>query len=187
MWLLAAVVPIAATVTTWAPPGRLVDRDDYVDFQYARKIDAVRPGILLLGNSVLDWGVDEHLLGELLGTPVLKIGIGGSASAWWYLLVKNVLPAANHRPDVLVRMRTRRAAEGEPPSPGLDEYTRALAKYAAREGIPLLDFSDESSLTVHHFAHTDHLNKQEGRTLFTHLLAERLRKEGVYTLASVRQ
>lgn len=57
-------------------------------------IDEKKPDIVLLGNSMLDEGIDVDKFEQMIGKPVLKISWGGSASAWWYLVCKNVISQA---------------------------------------------------------------------------------------------
>jgi len=58
--------------------------------------------IVLVGNSVLQRGVDEERLGEQLDSSVLKFYQGGAASAWFYLAIKNSVVSAPARPKLLV-------------------------------------------------------------------------------------
>lgn len=52
-------------------------------------------------------------------------------------------------------------------------YMKDLRDYLGSQGVPLLDFAEETQLGVRHFADGDHLN-EEGRLLFTAMLAEAL-------------
>lgn len=58
--------------------------------------------LVLLGNSLLDEGVDENLLAELTGRRTLKLTHGGAASAWWYLVFKNIIATAPQKPRTVV-------------------------------------------------------------------------------------
>jgi hypothetical protein len=64
-------------------------------------IDHEKPDILLLGNSILGEGVDEGKISRLLGTRVMKAWSGGSSSAWWYLVLKNVVSQTAHKPALV--------------------------------------------------------------------------------------
>ncbi|SCA62503.1 hypothetical protein SCG7086_AA_00790, partial [Chlamydiales bacterium SCGC AG-110-P3] len=57
-----------------------------------------RPDAVLLGNSVLKAGINEDKLSTLTGSRMLKVTSNGSASAWWYLYVRNVLFASDYKP-----------------------------------------------------------------------------------------
>lgn len=73
-----------------------------IRLNYKKDMDAIRPDIVLIGDSTLRWGVDEDRLSEGLGKKVYKIGIQGSASALWYLLVKNNILDGEHKPEAIV-------------------------------------------------------------------------------------
>lgn len=59
---------------------------------------AERPETVLIGNSVLKAGIDEVRLSAMTGSSTLKATSNGSASAWWYLYVRNVICASEHKP-----------------------------------------------------------------------------------------
>jgi hypothetical protein len=61
------------------------------------RLQKLRPGVVLIGNSMVNSRFSEKDLARLLGRKrVAVIGIGGSKSAFWYLLLKNVvLPASS--------------------------------------------------------------------------------------------
>jgi hypothetical protein len=50
-----------------------------------------RVDIVLIGDSVLYTGVDQELLSTQLGMETYNIGERGTASAIWYLILKNVI------------------------------------------------------------------------------------------------
>ncbi|HEY60218.1 MAG TPA: hypothetical protein G4N92_05995 [Anaerolineae bacterium] len=65
-------------------------------------IDEVKPEIFLLGNSVLNDGIDPEQFEALTGKKVLQYGIPGSASAYWYLVIKNNIVTASSSPEYLL-------------------------------------------------------------------------------------
>jgi len=69
------------------------------------QIEQVKPDIILVGNSVLRAAVDEEGLSKALGKKVLKVTSNGSASAWWYLYLKNVVTQASRPKSVVVFFR----------------------------------------------------------------------------------
>jgi hypothetical protein len=69
-------------------------------FQYY--IETNQPEIVLLGDSTLADSVDPDLLSAILDQKVYQIGYSGSASAVWYLIVKNNIITAATPPDHLV-------------------------------------------------------------------------------------
>jgi len=66
--------------------------------EYGETIAATQPGIVLVGDSVLYLGVDQHALSDLLEVETYAIGIPGSGSAVWYLILKNVILESVPRP-----------------------------------------------------------------------------------------
>lgn len=66
------------------------------------RIEAYKPEILLIGNSYLAAAVNFATLSRLTGRRSMVLKRPGSASACWYLLVKNVLRPARHIPQVLL-------------------------------------------------------------------------------------
>jgi hypothetical protein len=110
--LILAVILIAASIilppihglTFPRHPGPTLDRqvrDNHLDY-----IEENQPQIVLLGDSTLVLGVDADALAEQTGKSVYSIGIPGSASALWYLLLKNNIAEASYKPEyVLVVFR----------------------------------------------------------------------------------
>ncbi len=77
--------------------------DDYFKRADGAHIAANRPRVALVGDSVLVLSVDPPKLAEALNEPVYGIGIPGSASAVWYLVLKNdIVPVPGPKPDILV-------------------------------------------------------------------------------------
>jgi hypothetical protein len=69
---------------------------------YLKDMNALQPEIVFIGDSTLRWGVDENVVSASLGRKIEKIGIQGSASALWYLLIKNNILQADHRPNMIL-------------------------------------------------------------------------------------
>ena len=79
---------------------------------------------------------------------------------------------------VLVRMKKRRdLTPGAAPEP-LRRYVSDLRAYLEAEGVPFLDLSEDPRLGAELFSWGDHYT-DEGRTVFTQLLAEELTARGV--------
>ncbi len=73
---------------------------------YGEYIAERRPDVVLVGDSVLYLGVDQDALSSQLGSETYNIGIPGSGSAVWYLILKNVIVESSPRPKyVLVFFR----------------------------------------------------------------------------------
>jgi hypothetical protein len=81
-------------------PGPILDRE--VRFNHLQHINEYRPQIVLLGDSTLVLGVDPEALAEQTDKSVYSIGIPGSASALWYLLIKNSIAEAQHKPEYIL-------------------------------------------------------------------------------------
>ncbi len=76
--------------------------DDYIQRRYRNTVNELQPDLVLVGDSVLELGVNQDQLAELTGKKVYKIGLFGSASAEWYLIIKNQLLEADHSPDAVL-------------------------------------------------------------------------------------
>lgn len=61
-----------------------------------------QPQIMMLGDSLLIAGVDELALSDALGRKTYNAGVAGSASALWYLILKNNVVESPHRPQTLI-------------------------------------------------------------------------------------
>jgi len=72
-------------------------RRNYIDILVEQE-----PEIVLLGDSTLVLGVDAELLAQQTGESVYSIGIPGSASALWYLLLKNNIAESSYKPKYLL-------------------------------------------------------------------------------------
>ena len=69
------------------PLGPQLDRD--IRQNHTRAITEQKPDIVLIGDSTLNKGVDPVQLSDRLGDSVYFIGLPGSASTLWYLIIKN--------------------------------------------------------------------------------------------------
>lgn len=67
-----------------------------------RAIDVNQPEFVLIGDSTLYEGVDQTLLTSLVGSETYKMAVPGSATAVWYLVLKNVVVESTHRPKYVV-------------------------------------------------------------------------------------
>ncbi|MBU0762460.1 MAG: hypothetical protein KKD39_05490 [Candidatus Altiarchaeota archaeon] len=82
--------------------------------KYLDKIISEKPDLVLIGNSMLGYNVNETVLEQKLANycerevNVVFITSGGQMSAWWYLVLKNhVLPANISKTPVGVFYRDR--------------------------------------------------------------------------------
>jgi hypothetical protein len=75
---------------------------DDIRMDYQTSIDKQKPGVLLLGNSVINSGIDETQFALLTGQKTMKFGFPGTASAYWYLLIKSNIATARTPPKFLI-------------------------------------------------------------------------------------
>lgn len=69
---------------------------------HLKAIDTNLPKLVLIGDSTLEEGVEQSLLSRELGAETYKIAVRGSATAAWYLVMKNAVMASTHRPKYIV-------------------------------------------------------------------------------------
>jgi hypothetical protein len=69
---------------------------------YQEQIESEKPEVILLGNSVLKFGIDQPQFEQLIGRKTQKLGFPGSASAYWYLIIKNNIVTASTPPQYLI-------------------------------------------------------------------------------------
>jgi hypothetical protein len=98
-WLIAVAVLAAATLVAdkaYSPPSATA-----IPWKQ-QELSSQRPEVILLGNSMLGEGIDEGLFESLTGLRTCKWAIGGSESAYWYVVTKNVIATCAHKPRLLV-------------------------------------------------------------------------------------
>lgn len=76
--------------------------DEHIRHTYIDALDEQQPEILLLGDSMLAPAVDETVVQEQLGKKTMMISLPGTASTIWYLMIKNNIVLAEHKPNYLV-------------------------------------------------------------------------------------
>ena len=76
--------------------------DNNIRSTHTRVIQNKGVKIVLLGDSVLEQGVDENELAQMLQVPTHAIAVPGSTSAFWYLILKNIIIEAEPRPEYVV-------------------------------------------------------------------------------------
>lgn len=65
-------------------------------------ISSLKPDLVLLGDSIAEENLDMNMISEQTGLQTYRMTFGGSASALWYLAVKNNIVTAAHHPQYLV-------------------------------------------------------------------------------------
>jgi len=76
--------------------------DNQVRDLYINKLAEETPELVLLGDSTLMDGVNPEQLAELTGMKVSSFEIPGSASAFWYVVLKNNIAKSEYKPKYLV-------------------------------------------------------------------------------------
>lgn len=106
--LLLFIIMVAASVILPRRYGMEFPRepgpalDTKVRKNYRDVLVEQEPEIVLMGDSTLVLGVDADLLAQQTGKSVYSIGIPGSASALWYLILKNNIAESTYKPKVLL-------------------------------------------------------------------------------------
>jgi hypothetical protein len=70
--------------------------------RYRKYMVVYSPEVVLMGNSMLDEAVSRRQFEYLTGKRTLKLAKGGSASAAWYLTLKNAVFNAPTTPKMVV-------------------------------------------------------------------------------------
>lgn len=93
-------LPLNYEMTFPREPGPAFSRQ--LRLNHKEYIEENQSNIVLLGDSTLVLGLDTNQLSEQTSQPVYTIGIPGSASALWYLLLKNNIAEATYKPQYLL-------------------------------------------------------------------------------------
>jgi hypothetical protein len=76
----------------------LFDRNPAIDLTFCDQIDAEQPDLVVIGNSLIERGIDFEQLSAASGLQAMRMSSGGSGSALWYLFLKNEILTAEHPP-----------------------------------------------------------------------------------------
>jgi len=76
--------------------------DNEIRWQYQTEIVEKKANLVLVGDSILELSVNPQQLTELTGESTDSIAIPGSASAVWYLAMKNIIAKSPHKPRYVV-------------------------------------------------------------------------------------
>ncbi len=96
----SVILPPRYEMTYPRDPGPVLDRQ--VRTNHLEYIEENHPQIVLLGDSTLNLGLDANALAQQTGKSVYSMGIPGSASALWYLLLKNNIADASYKPETVL-------------------------------------------------------------------------------------
>ncbi|HET9590956.1 MAG TPA: hypothetical protein VFO91_19360 [Anaerolineales bacterium] len=76
--------------------------DNRVRRLYINRLAEEQPEMVMLGDSTLLDGVDPEKLSALTGMEISSFDVPGSASAYWYLVLKNNIVESEHRPKYVM-------------------------------------------------------------------------------------
>lgn len=82
-------------------PPEEITRIPAVDESFCNRIKKKKPDIVFIGNSILGAGFDPKQFTKSTGFQALKLTSPGSASAWWYVVIKNVVAQCRPKPKTL--------------------------------------------------------------------------------------
>lgn len=103
---LAVFILLNSTLSEWLdvkfPKTLGPSFSEDVRYSYQAEIQKEKPQVILLGNSVINSGIDLQLFEQLVGLKSLKFSFPGTASAYWYLLMKSNITAAGLPPKFLL-------------------------------------------------------------------------------------
>ena len=84
-------------------PAQLGPRfDSRVRTTYTDLLNEQQPEVLLFGDSMLEPAIDLRVVEKRLGRKTTLVSLPGTASTIWYLMLKNNIVLAEHKPKYLV-------------------------------------------------------------------------------------
>jgi hypothetical protein len=78
------------------------DRDPGIDLAFTAQIELEHPDVIVMGNSLIERGLNFDLLQKSIGLAVMRMSSGGSGSALWYLFLKNQIAVTTDHPRYVV-------------------------------------------------------------------------------------
>jgi hypothetical protein len=76
--------------------------DNHIRTTYIELLNERQPDLMLIGDSMLEPAVDDQILANRLHKKTLMVGLPGTASTIWYLMIKNNIVLAEHKPKYLL-------------------------------------------------------------------------------------
>ncbi len=104
--------------------------DKHIRLKFLNRIDETHPDIVLMGDSMLQRGIDLHQLEQGLDKKILNIALPGSGSTLWYLILKNNIVRSSTPPAYLIVF----FRDSELTVPGLrvqGQYLEQIDEYAS--------------------------------------------------------
>ena len=139
--ILAAILLAVANLLLWPPADLKIQRNpnrSNITTGFKARLETSRPQIVLVGNSVLGDSVNERIFSKYTNAPTIKFSHGGSASAWWYLVLKNAVFKTKHKPQMVV-IFFRDHFLTDPGFRVNGDYKKNLIDKTAEENEPVLD------------------------------------------------
>ena len=99
-WKLLGFVAITLLVPAFIGQWNLTKRK--FDTSPREKLAQKKPGVVLLGDSMLDTRIDEGVLRQIAGIKFEKMPYPGSGSASWWLILKNYIAPQSDPPRTIV-------------------------------------------------------------------------------------
>ena len=122
LWLFIVLVAFVPALFN-----QLVPAKSRFDGKPIARLRAKQPALVLIGDSMLGSRIDPELLEKELHRPVAILWNGGAGSAWWYLVFKNYILAADIHPKaVCIFFRDRLLTSGTLRTTGI--YRRPLER-----------------------------------------------------------
>lgn len=81
-------------------PGPITDQQ--VRTNHLQYLEENQPQIVIMGDSTLALGLDPEALAQQTDKSVYSIAIPGSASALWYLILKNNIAESSYKPEYVL-------------------------------------------------------------------------------------
>ena len=97
--LLPSLIFMAAN---WLYSGDNLIYDPGVYNFFSDRINTEKPETVFVGNSMVAANLNEELFTERTGSPSIKVAVAGTSSAVWYLMIKNQVLIADHKPKHIV-------------------------------------------------------------------------------------
>jgi len=105
---VALAVVAAGNLAFWSKIGTVVDHSakpvgrEALRPVFEQYLERYKPDVVFMGNSMLTEGVDMDRFTEYTNTLTMRLARGGSESAWWYLVLKNVIVETPKKPKLVV-------------------------------------------------------------------------------------
>ncbi len=127
--LLIAIVLLANGFVSKDSVNFRGEADEPYRTKLIKKVDALSPEIVLVGNSILGRGIDEKQFSELVHLKALNLPREGTGSTVWFLVLKNVIGRALTKPQK-VAVLFRETELTDPTFRVVGHYQRQISKLA---------------------------------------------------------